>query len=298
MEDIFLRVIILNYNESNYTISLIEQLRKQTFSNLEIVVVDNFSKMEELQIINDNLPDDVIIIYSDKNLGYSGGNNLGFKYLGKNEIDYFLVLNNDIIIEEIDFIEKMVSSMQMNRHLGVVASSPLVDTVSSGLDLSQQIQTRRILSKWNTVLINIPLFKFYTNLKLVNVYLYKDYFPFVGKEFICDTINGAAFIVEKDFIVENNYLDEITFLYYEEIVLGRQIKNSGKTCLLNGNTVIKHLQGISTKSSNNRINYQMERFKYQSSLYYLQKYENFGIFFSLVYVFLSEFVIVVKKIIK
>lgn len=298
LDNYFVRIVILNYNESEYTISLIDQLRKQTFKNWEIVVVDNFSRKEESQIIKDKLPEDVIVIHSNKNLGYAGGNNLGLKYSGKNEIDFFLVLNNDLIIEKIDFIEKMLKSMLKFKNQNVVASSPLIDTISSGIKLSDQIQTRKILSKWSTFLINIPIFKFYTDRKLASIYLYKDQQPYINKEIICDTINGAAFIIEKDFMVQNNYLDEVTFLYYEEIILGKQIKNAGKTCLLNGKTVVKHLQGISTKSFSKTINVKMERIKYQSSLYYLQKYENLGKLGSCLYVALSEFVIIFKKLIK
>lgn len=294
----FIRIVILNYNESDHTINLINQLRNQTFKNWELVVVDNFSKNNQVQFLKKNLPQDIIAVFSDKNLGYAGGNNLGFRYRGKNEIDYFLVLNNDLIIEDNKLIEKMLKGIFKFKTVNVVASSPLIDTFSTGIELRNQIQTRKILSKWETFLINIPIFKFYTNFKLHNAYLYRNELPYIGKEMLCDTINGAAFLIEKEFIVSNNYLDEGTFLYYEEIILGKQIKDAGKTCLLNGKTVIKHLQGISTKSSTNIINVKMERIKYQSALYYLQKYENLGKISSKIFIALSETVIFLKKVIK
>ncbi len=295
LDNYFIRIVILNYNGSEYTVSLIKQIKQQTFNNYEIIVVDNGSLKEEVNILKKNISNDIKTIYSPKNLGYSAGNNLGLKYKEDREVDYFLVLNNDLILEDPNFINVMLNAMVDSKHLNVVASSPLVDTVSTSLLIDNQIQTRRLLSKWNTFLINIPLFKFYTDRKLAGLFLYENEKPYTNKYLVCDTINGAAFMIEKKFIVENDFLDEGTFLYYEEIILGRQIRNSKKTCLLNGNTSVKHLQGISSKSSANLVNVKMERFKYKSSLYYLKKYENLGFFASLFYVFLSEIVLFLKR---
>lgn len=296
IDNIFVRIVILNYNGSQFTISLIEQLRKQSFINFEICVVDNASAPHEVKKLKNNLSSDIISIYCDKNLGYAGGNNVGMRYEEKTPVDYFLILNNDIIIEDADFIKIMVHSMTEYKSKNIVASSPLINTISTGIPLEEQIQVRRLLGKWETFLINIPLFKFYTNFSLKSKFLYREDMPFIGKETICDTINGATFIIEGDFARKNNYLDEGTFLYYEEIILGRQIKNSGKTCLLNGLTIIQHLQGISTKSSPKSINVKMEKFKYQSSLYYLRKYDGLGFIGSYIYKGLNEILIFLKRL--
>lgn len=291
----FVRIVILNYNESHYTVSLINQLQNQTFKNFEIIVVDNSSNNKEVQLLQNNLPKDVIAIYSEKNLGYAAGNNLGLRYTANHKIDYHLVLNNDLIIEDLQMIEKMLIGVIGNKEKNVVASSPLINTISSGIELKKQMQVRKLLSKWDTFLINIPIFKFYTNHKLAGEFLYRSCMPFTDKVTICDTINGAAFMIEHDFLHTIGYLDEGTFLYYEEIILGKQIKNQGKTCLLNGHTSVKHLQGISTKNSAQKLNIKMERIKYMSSLYYLRKYEKINVFEAFLYKILSELVILVKR---
>ncbi|WP_418263904.1 glycosyltransferase family 2 protein [Flavobacterium faecale] len=292
----FIRIVILNYNESKYTISLIDQLRNQTFLNWEIVVVDNCSREDQVVLLKENLPSDVFAIFSEENLGYAKGNNLGLKYSGINEIDYFLVLNNDLIIEDEKFIEELIKGMIAYERDNVVASSPIVNTVSTKIPLEDQIQVRRVLSLRSTFLINIPLFKLFTK-NIESKFLYKKNMPFLNKYMKCDSINGAAFIIESEFIKSNNYLDDGTFLYYEEIILGKQIKNAGNTCLLNGFTFVDHLQGISTKSSTNNISVKMERLKYKSSLYYLKKYENMNTISCFLYSFLSEITIFIKVLI-
>jgi len=184
LDTYFVRVVILNYNGSNFTISLIDQIRNQTFKRLEIVVVDNFSIQEEFLILKNGLSSDIILISANKNLGYAAGNNLGLKFIGDNDVDFFLVLNNDIVIEDSDFVEKMLVAMHKFKKENVVACSPLVNTVSSQVVFNKQIQVRKLLSKWETFLINVPLFKFYTDSKLRNAFLYLDQQPFANKNIL------------------------------------------------------------------------------------------------------------------
>lgn len=291
---VFVRITILNYNESNYTLELVEQLKNQTFQNFETVVVDNASNAKEKKILS-QLPQDVTVLYSDENLGYARGNNIGLKYKGVAEPDFHLVLNNDLIIEDPEFILKMVEGIQTNRN--VVASSPLVDTLSTGKQLHEQIQVRRILPPSAMFKLSTPIFTPFIN-KLTDHFLYRDQMPYLNKYLFCDSINGAAFMINNQFLQENNYLDEGTFLYFEELILGRQIINQNKTCLLNGFTSVKHLQGVSTKSSGKKINTKMERFKYESALYYLKKYDRIGFAQEKLFILLNELSIIAKKILK
>ncbi len=96
--------------------------------------------------------------------------------------------------------------------------------------------------------------------------------PFIGKELAVDTINGAAFLIDGKFFREIGFFDEGTFLFNEELILGKTIQNKGYTCLLNGNSIVNHLQGLSTKSKKESYNIKMEYEKIRSEVYYLKKY--------------------------
>ncbi|UFK97122.1 glycosyltransferase [Kaistella faecalis] len=288
------RIVILNYNESSYTIDLVKQLEKQTYPSLEVVVVDNASRTQEKEILN-HLPAYVIKLFSEENLGYARGNNLGIVHKTGKRTDYHLILNNDLILDDEDFVKKLVHGMIM--HPEVAASSPLVDTVAVDEPLEEQIQVRRILSADQMFKLSVPLFTPFIK-KLTRYFLYRDQMPFVNKYIHCDSINGAAFIIDAKFIEQYGSLDEGTFLYYEEVILGRKILEANKKCLLNGYTSVKHLQGVSTNSNAKNINRKMEVYKYQSALYYLKKYENIGMFKSSVFVILNEISILLKKLLK
>lgn len=46
------------------------------------------------------------IVKSDENCGYAAGNNIGLRYAYDNQYKYAWILNNDIIIEDSNLIEK------------------------------------------------------------------------------------------------------------------------------------------------------------------------------------------------
>lgn len=265
------RVVILNYNQSKYTIDTVNYVIIQDYKNIEIVVVDNCSNEVEIKLLNNYLPESVFFIKNNENTGYAIGNNIGCKLLTKTTPKYYLILNNDVIIKDYSLISKLVLSI--NENSNVVAISPIINTISTRIPIEKQIQVRKILPAHKQFIVNSPFLNkiFY---EIFDEYIYKKNMPFLQKSLIVDSINGAAFLIDGDFFRENNFFDEGTFLFLEEIILGKQIKDKGFTCLLNGYTIIDHLQGISTKSNPKSYNIKAEKYKLKSELFYFKKYFN------------------------
>ncbi|MBU1110464.1 glycosyltransferase family 2 protein [Patescibacteria group bacterium] len=93
-------IIILNWNGLKKTTNCLDSLRLVAYPNYEIVVVDNGSKNQEAEILQNKFGDYIHVIKNSVNLGYVGGNNTGLGYaLNKRDADYFLLLNNDTIVE-------------------------------------------------------------------------------------------------------------------------------------------------------------------------------------------------------
>lgn len=273
MEEKRVRVVVLNYNQAEYTISTVGYLLNQNYKNFEIIVVDNASEQSEVLLLENRLPNNVQLIKSNVNLGYAKGNNLGCRFHLNTAIDYYLILNNDVIIEDNDFITKQVKSIELNLNNNVVAASPIVDTISTKIEIENQIQVRRVLSFIQQLIVNSPfLNKFF--ILIFNKYIYKNEMPFLNKYTFCDSINGAAFIIKANVFKSNDFFDEGTFLFYEELTLGNQLVNSGYSCVLDGFTQIKHLQGVSTNSNRGSYNLRMEFEKLKSELYLFKKYYN------------------------
>lgn len=95
-------IITINYNLSDETIPCIESILKSDYTDYIILLIDNGSSENDYQILFDRFFENkkIDIIRTNKNLGYVGGVNLGLTEASKYNPDYYMVMNNDTIIDE------------------------------------------------------------------------------------------------------------------------------------------------------------------------------------------------------
>ena len=110
-----LSIIIPHYNGSKILIECLESLNNCSYDNLEILVVDNGSIDDSLELVNKKFPR-IKVVTSDKNRGYAGGCNLGAKFA---KGDYLLFLNNDTI-HEIGWLEPLVEKLDEDINISSV----------------------------------------------------------------------------------------------------------------------------------------------------------------------------------
>ncbi len=108
--------IVLNFNGKADTKECIDSLLLSTYSNLEIVIVDNGSRDESVAFFKANYPS-IHLIESSDNLGYAGGNNLGIRYALEKKADYIFVLNNDTIVDARAIGEFVDASHILSNHI-------------------------------------------------------------------------------------------------------------------------------------------------------------------------------------
>ena len=110
-------IIILNWNGLEDTIECLDSLKKITYPDYSVIVVDNGSAGNDVQLLKEKFGDYIQIIENDKNYGFAEGNNIGIRYALKNShLDYILLLNNDTIVDP-EFLAELVN---------VAASDPLI----------------------------------------------------------------------------------------------------------------------------------------------------------------------------
>ena len=118
-------VIIVNYNGKKYIKTLFDSLMRLAHSdfNYEIVFVDNASSDGSIEFLKNNyLPlENLLIVPSEKNLGFAGGNNLG---VSKANGQYIVLLNNDTKPNE-DWLEELYHYIR-NKPDVVMANSKLL----------------------------------------------------------------------------------------------------------------------------------------------------------------------------
>ncbi|MDP2654681.1 MAG: glycosyltransferase family 2 protein [Candidatus Omnitrophota bacterium] len=120
-------VIVINWNCFQDTAECVEALKKSTYQNIEIIVVDNASTDGSAEKVEQSIPG-IVFIKSKDNLGWAGGNNLGVRDALNKGIDYVLLLNADAFVEP-DTIEKMVRKAESSPDIGLV--SPVLYYFSS-----------------------------------------------------------------------------------------------------------------------------------------------------------------------
>ena len=185
-------IITINYNGLADTCALIETIPNN--DNLEVIVVDNASKNNEADVIENRFPQ-VKVIKSEKNLGFAGGNNLGIiAAQGK----YLFFINNDTIFKEFN-VQSLIDRLE---------SSPDIAVVSP-----------KIRFAWG----NHPIqFTGYTPLSKITV---RNQAIGFGEEDLgqyntahpTPYAHGAAMLIKREAIDKVGIMPECFFLYYEEL---------------------------------------------------------------------------------
>src|SRR3989339_363145 len=111
-------VVLLNWNRPQDTLDCIATLRKCSYSNSRLIVVDNGSIDDSVEQLR-SAGDDLILLEAGTNLGFTGGNILGMRYAFDHGADYVFVLNNDTLVAE-DAIQIMVAVAEVDPRIGIV----------------------------------------------------------------------------------------------------------------------------------------------------------------------------------
>ncbi|GAA4828604.1 hypothetical protein GCM10023310_01830 [Paenibacillus vulneris] len=110
-------IVIVTFNNWNFTKQCLESLfNNNTYPNTEYIIVDNASSDETRLELSKLKHPRLKLIFSPKNLGFSGGNSLGCQSAtGK----YIILLNNDTILTE-NWIERLIRPLNENSEIGMV----------------------------------------------------------------------------------------------------------------------------------------------------------------------------------
>jgi GT2 family glycosyltransferase len=114
-------VQLVTWNGAKYIPFLFESLRVQTYTNWELVILDNGSSDDTPEVLQrevGNLPAPYTLVEGTENLGFAGGHNKLFK---EHDSEYVLLLNQDMYLMP-DALANMVRFL--DTHADVAAVSP------------------------------------------------------------------------------------------------------------------------------------------------------------------------------
>ena len=259
--------VILHYQSIEITKKCVDKLLMFSKDN-PIIIVDNCSpngsgkQLEKMysKCIN------ITVIINEENQGFAKGNNLGYQYIKrKYSLNYVVVMNNDIMIEDNDFAVIIEQFMEKNE---VDVCGPDMVTLKGNhqnpLQLkpytSKYLQRRVRADKIKVLLLRTRLFwKLYENYKKTNKIPIRTKQPTV---FDC-ILHGSCIIYGPEYIKrEQNAFLPITYMYNEEAILYDYLVHKGYKTGYCSDVTILHMEGVSTSErSENKKKKVMFRFK-------------------------------------
>ena len=221
-------VIVLNYNGKGFLDGCLTSLASQTYSDFEVIVVDNGSRDGSPEYIEENYPW-VRLGKNNEDLGFAGGTNAGIR-AAKGE--FILTLNNDSRADS-RFIEELIKPMA-DPEVGVCAAKMLFP---DGRINSAGICISRSGAAWDRGMFEPD----------------RGQYEFVEEVF--GACAGAA-LYRREMLDEIGLFDEDFFLYLEDVGLAFRARLAGWKCIyVPGARVIHHHGGTAGVGSDLAVYY-------------------------------------------
>ena len=225
-------IIVLNYNAGELLLNCINSLKKSTYQNIEILVVDNISSDDSHIKCKKQFPD-IKLIQNRKNLGYCGGNNVGIK---EAKGEFIVILNPDTIVEE-NWLDEMFNAF---NEFGDGLYQPKIISLNE----SDIIQSTGNM---------IHAFGFgFARDKGKKIIEKKEEIEKIGYA------SGTCLFTTKKVLEKVGLLDEFLFLYHDDLDLGWRAAQIGINSYYVPKSKIFHAESYSLKWSAKKF-YWLER---------------------------------------
>lgn len=254
--------VVLHYQDADITykcVAAIEKVMREV--DYHIIIVDNASpdeigrKIKKYYKANKHCT----VILNQRNLGFAQGNNIGYLYAKKHySPQYIIVMNNDVIIEDVDFPKK-VEKISCETEFDILGPNIIrADTGQRQNPMrSHYYEELQTLFKEYRKRYKYPLFYFSFEviqgkireklLKRERTQMVKHNEIDIPERMYNPVLHGACYICAKRFIdSEDALFDPRTFLYWEEYLLWLKCYKKKYTLVYDPSVSVLHLSGYST----------------------------------------------------
>ncbi len=251
-------IVIVSYNVANRTNDCIVSVKTETTCLYEIIVVDNNSQDNSVEVLRANYPD-VRLIQNTYNAGFAKANNQAFREARGR---YIFMLNPDTVVLD-KAIDRLVQFM--DEHLYAGACGPKV--------LNSDMTLQPNCHHYPSVLM-----------RLIEHSGFNRRFPqnrFFGKEFMTywnynevreiDWITGCAIMLRKRVLDQIGMLDENYFMYTEEVDICYRIKKKGFKIVFCPTAKIIHYWGESSLKEEKDSTGSLNKYLYSTRYYFIRK---------------------------
>lgn len=266
-------IIVLNYCSFNATQDLVFQL-VDIGDNIRIIIVDNSSPDNSYNLLIDKFGSysNIDIIQNQHNTGYAAGNNVGIRYaLETLNSPYIAIMNPDVEITE-RFLRNMIKYLEADRNIAAI-TGVMLDPHRS---LNVATIAWKIPSTFDYVFLCSGLLKLIYN--PIRYEKFSNPSPLNLGIYYVDTLPGSCFVVRSTVLKEIGLLDEGTFLYCEEQILAKKIKNLGLTNAISIKDSFVHNHTPEQDLTRRNLKRSLQHYYWLSvsRLYYITNYSNLG----------------------
>ncbi|MFK8101015.1 MAG: glycosyltransferase family 2 protein [Saprospiraceae bacterium] len=220
-------IISVDYNQLAVTCEMLDSLRLLSYTNIEIIVVDNASKVDPTAHLQEHYPE-AKVIRSEENLGFAGGNNLA---IVESKGEYLFFVNNDTELTP-NIIEPLLTLFDEIPTLGIVCPKICYhpSTNNSKVDLIQYMGSTEVSP--------------YTARNKTLGEMEEDQQQYTGARPTAYA-HGAAMMITRSAIEQVGLMPEDFFLYYEELDWCEQFKRAGYSIYVEPKAKIYHKESVS-----------------------------------------------------
>lgn len=225
-------IIIVHYSgvkETKECIESIKNLQQKSFI-LSVVVVNNGAVEKFLPPVSVK---NIYVIDTEKNLGFSGGNNIGISYALKNDADYIVILNNDTIVDKY-LVENLIEVAESDKKIGIV--TPKI-YFAKGYEFHKDRYKKEDLGKviwyaggeidWDNVIGH------HKGVDEID----KGQYDSLG---LTEVASGCCFLIKREVLEKVGFFNEKYFLYYEDADLSERVKKAGYTIIYAPKAILWH----------------------------------------------------------
>lgn len=225
-------IIIPNYNGEKFVKDCFESLKKQTEQAFDIIMVDNRSSDNSVEmtreICGDFFGERLRIIKLDDNYGFSKAVNVGIK---ASEAPYVILLNNDTEVDS-HFVEEMLKGIRKSKKIFSCASKMIQFGDRSKIDSAGDYYT----------ILGCTFTKGYG----------KNPDDYNKVENIFSSCAGAA-IYRRKLFEKIGYFDEMHFAYLEDVDVGYRALINGYKNVFLPKAIVYHVGSGSSGSRHNEF---------------------------------------------
>ncbi len=202
-----LMIVIINLDLKDDTIALIQSLIQAGAKPEQIIVIDNGSTDDSVLALRGAFDDRLILVENRQNLGFTGGNNLGFDMASRMGAEWVLLLNNDTLVAA-DFFDQFEQAIKIDPSYHIL--SPVI-FYHSKPDVIWHMGSRIIPG---TLLAR-------------NLYHGKNMPKNVPLLLPVDFISGCAMFIHNEVYEKIGLFDPAFFIYWEEVDFCYRARRAG-----------------------------------------------------------------------